>query len=130
MTNHFTNKERGALGEKYAEKYLKKQHYKILKMNYKCKAGEIDIIARDGEEVAFIEVKTRPADPYVRGMYAVDRKKQQHILRTASCYLAETACRLQPRMDVLEVELDEKNRLVRVNHIKAAFIQTEDYARY
>ena len=128
--NHMTNKELGALGEKYAEKYLKKQKCKILEKNYKCKLGEIDIIARDGDEIAFIEVKTRPANPYVRGMYAVDQKKQQHILRTAAAYLAQTSCDLQPRMDVMEVELDADSKLVRVNHIKGAFIQNEPYARY
>ena len=120
--NELTNRQRGALGEQYAVKYLKKQHYKILDKNYKCKLGEIDIIARDGGEIAFVEVKTRPDDPYVRGMYAVDRRKQEHI--------AETGTELQPRMDVIEVELGEDNRLVSINHIKAAFIQSGDYARY
>ena len=125
-----TNKELGALGEKLAADYLKKNGHKILEKNYKCRYGEVDIIARDGEEIAFIEVKTRPGNPYVRGMYAVDRKKQEHILRCAARYLADTACTLQPRMDVMELELDAENRLLRVNHIKSAFIQTGDYARY
>ena len=124
------NKELGALGEEFAAKYLKKQGYKILIRNYKCKLGEIDIIARDGGEIAFIEVKTRPHDPYIRGMYAVDRRKQEHLLRAASCYLSETACKLSPRMDVIEVELDAAHKLTGINHIKAAFIQTGDYARY
>ena len=128
--NELTNRQRGALGEQYAVKYLKKQHYKILEKNYKCKLGEIDIIARDGGEIAFVEVKTRPDDPYVRGMYAVDRRKQEHILRTAAFYIAETGTKLQPRMDVIEVELGADNRLVSINHIKAAFIQSGDYARY
>lgn len=128
--SELTNRERGALGERFAVKYLRKQHYKILEKNYKCKLGEIDIIARDGGEIAFVEVKTRPDDPYVRGMYAVDRRKQEHILRTAAFYIAETGCRLQPRMDVIEVELGADNRLVSINHIKAAFIQSGDYARY
>ena len=125
-----TNRERGALGEQYAEKFLKKQGYKILKKNYHCKLGEIDIIARDGGEIVFVEVKTRPVNPYVPGMYAVDRKKREHILRTAAWYLSESSCTLQPRMDVIEVELDGADRPVGVNHIKAAFIQTGGYARY
>lgn len=125
-----TDLQRGALGETYAAEYLKKQRYKILCKNYKCKVGELDLVARDKDEIVFVEVKTRPADPYVRGMYAVDRRKQQHILRTAACYLAENRTALQPRMDVIEVELDPDGRLVSVNHIKAAFIQSEPYARY
>ena len=127
---NYTNQQLGALGEKYAAKYLKQQGLKIREKNYKCKLGEIDLIARDGGEIAFIEVKTRPADPYVRGMYAVDKRKREHILRTSAHYLAENPCSLQPRMDVIEIELDTQKKLVRVNHIKSAFIQTENYARY
>ena len=125
-----TNQQLGSLGEKLAAKYLKQKGYKILEKNYKCKLGEIDIIARDGEEIVFIEVKTRTADPYVRGIYAVDKRKQEHILRTASWYLSATGCGLQPRMDIIEIELDSDNKLMRVNHIESAFIQTGPYARY
>ena len=128
-----TNREFGALGEKLAVKYLKQNGYKILKKNYKTKLGEIDVIAvtRDGEDVVFIEVKTRSADPYLSGMYAVDKRKQFHILRTASLYLETTHCRLQPRFDVIEVEIDRPTRqLKRINHIENAFWQTEDYARF
>lgn len=125
-----SNQQIGALGEKFAAEYLKKQGYKILCKNYKCKVGELDLIARDGDEIVFAEVKTRPADPYVRGMYAVDQRKQQHILRTAAFYLAENRSVLQPRMDVIEVELDRDGRLADIRHIKAAFIQNEPYARY
>ena len=126
-----TNKEFGALGEKYAAKHLKQQHYKILEKNYKNKLGEIDIIARDGEEIVFIEVKTRSAAPYLSGQYAVDRRKQFHIMRTASRYLEEKRCLLQPRFDILEVEADrDAGKLIAVNHIQNAFSQTEDYARF
>ena len=72
----FSNRSFGALGEKLAAKYLKQQGYKILYKNYKNKLGEIDIIARDGGEIVFIEVKTRSADPYLSGVYSVDRRKQ------------------------------------------------------
>lgn len=126
-----TNKEFGALGERFAAEYLKKQHYKILHKNYKNKLGEIDIIARDGGEIAFIEVKTRSADPYLTGQYAVDRRKQFHIMRTASYYLESTRCQLQPRFDVIEVEAERSTgRLKSVEHYKNAFSQTEDYARF
>ena len=127
----YTNKEFGAFGETTAADYLKKRKYKILDKNYKYKLGEIDIIALDGEEIAFIEVKTRSADPYLSGMYAVDSKKQFHIMRAASRYMSENKCRLQPRFDVIEVELDRSNgKLKKINHFKNAFSQTEDYARF
>lgn len=126
-----TNREFGALGEKLAEKYLKQHKYKILDKNYKNKLGEIDIIARIGDTVAFVEVKTRSANPYLSGMYAVDKRKQFHIFRTAAHYLEEKHIKLQPRFDVIEVEINrDTSELVRVNHYKAAFSQTETYARF
>ena len=125
------NKEFGAYGEKCAAEYLKQQHYKILKRNYKTKLGEIDIIARDGDEIVFIEVKTRSASPYLSGMYAVDKRKQFHIMRTADEYLHDKNCSLQPRFDIIEVEADRSSgELIKINHIKNAFWQTEDYARF
>lgn len=127
----YTNKEFGALGEKLAAKYLKENGFKILEKNYKTKLGEVDIIAHDGGEIAFIEVKTRRADPYLSGRYAVDQRKQFHIMRAASWYMEQKRSRLQPRFDVIEVEIDRgSGRLVRIGHIKNAFWQTEDYARF
>ena len=126
-----TNQRFGALGEKYAADYLKKQYCKILEKNYKNKLGEIDIIARDGEEIVFIEVKTRSAEPYLSGQYSVDKRKQFHIMRTASHYLTVTRCALQPRFDIIEIEADRATgQLKSVNHIKNAFWQTENYARF
>ena len=127
----FSNQAFGALGEKLAAKYLKQQHYKILYKNYKNKLGEIDIIARDGEEIVFVEVKTRSASPYLGGQYAVDKRKQFHIMRAAAYFLDMKKLTLQPRFDVLEMEIDRSTgQLINVNHYKAAFAQTEDYARF
>ena len=128
-----SNQAFGALGEKFAAEYLKQQHYKILEKNYKNKLGEIDLIARDKDrgEIVFIEVKTRSSAPYLSGQYAVDKRKQFHIMRTASYYLDVKNCQLQPRFDVIEVEVNRSSGgLKSVNHIKNAFSQTEDYARF
>ena len=127
----FSNQAFGALGEKLAAKYLRQQHYKILKKNYKNKLGEIDIIARDGEEIVFVEVKTRSMSPYLGGQYAVDQRKQFRIMRTAAYFLDSKKIALQPRFDVLEMEVDRTTgKLIKANHYKAAFAQTEDYARF
>lgn len=131
MSGGYSNREFGALGERLAVEYLKKKRYKILEKNYKNKLGEIDVIARDGEEIVFIEVKTRPASPYLGGAVAVDARKQLHILRTAALYLSAKKPKLQPRFDVLELEVDRTSgKLVRVSHYENAFSQTEDYARF
>lgn len=126
-----SNQRFGALGEKLAARYLKEQGYKILKKNYKNKLGEIDIIAVDKSEIVFVEVKTRSASPYLSGQYAVDKRKQFHIMRTASYYLSVTKCDLQPRFDIIEVEVERTTgQMTKINHIKNAFSQTENYARF
>ncbi|MBQ1897653.1 MAG: YraN family protein [Ruminococcus sp.] len=126
-----SNQRFGALGEKLAARYLKEQGYKILKKNYKNKLGEIDIIAVDKNEIVFVEVKTRSASPYLSGQYAVDQHKQFHIMRTASYYLSVTKCDLQPRFDIIEVEVERvSGKMTKINHIKNAFSQTENYARF
>lgn len=126
-----SNQRFGALGEKLAAQYLKEQGYKILNKNYKNKLGEIDIIAVDKNEIVFVEVKTRSASPYLSGQYAVDKHKQFHIMRTASYYLSVTKCDLQPRFDIIEVEVERgSGQMTKINHIKNAFSQTENYARF
>lgn len=131
MTKSYSHRQFGALGEKLAADYLKKSKYKILEKNYKTKLGEIDIIAQKDDTIVFVEVKSRSADPFLRGQYAVDKRKQFHIMRTAAYYLDEKKSSLQPRFDVIEVEVDRAaGKLVSVNHIKAAFSQTEPYARF
>ena len=128
---NYTNKQFGALGEKLAVKYLKERKYKILEKNYKNKVGEIDIIALDGSEIAFVEVKTRSAQPYLSGRYSVDKRKQFHIMRAASWYMEVKKTSLQPRFDIIEVEVDRStDELVKIEHFKNAFSQTESYSRF
>ena len=125
------NIELGAFGEKSALKYLKKKKYKILEKNYKAKMGEIDIIAQDREYLVFVEVKPRSYDPLVSGSYAVDQKKRLHIFKTASYYLKKTKSDLQPRFDIIEIEIDRNNKkAVSCNHYENAFIWEGDYARF
>ena len=126
-----SDKQLGALGEKLAAKHLKKLGYKILTTNYKCKLGEIDIIAREGGEIVFVEVKTRGPEPYVLGRYSVDKRKQEHIFRVATYYISSAGCELQPRFDVIDVELDRSTgRAVKLEHIPNAFTQSGPYSRY
>lgn len=131
MMKRYTDAEFGALGEKLAADYLKKKHYKILEKNYKIHAGEVDLIAAIGERIVFVEVKTRGKNPMFPGHYAVTREKQQRLMRAASMYMRLTKCRLSPRFDVIELELDrESGSLIRLNHFENAFSQTESYARF
>lgn len=89
--------------------FLKTQGYQILEQNYRCKKGEIDLIARDGQYLAFVEVKYRSTKEIGLPEEAVDRRKQRQISRVAAWYLTEkeldiyTPC----RFDVVAIEGEE-----------------------
>lgn len=98
----------GSEYEHKAGEYLKEQGYEILEYNFRCRTGEIDIIARDGEYLVFCEVKYRSDPRSGHPAEAVDRKKQQAISKCALYYLArhgltEEAC----RFDVVSFEGDK-----------------------
>ena len=104
----------GSRYEQKAAQYLEEQGYRILERNYRCKLGEIDLIARDGAYLAFVEVKYRMDARAGYGLEAVDVRKQRRIIRAASWYLYEKhAGEEQPcRFDVVSF-LGEEITLVR-----------------
>lgn len=98
----------GADGEKRVAGFLRKKGFSVIKQNYACKYGEIDIIAQNEEYILFVEVKTRKENSFVSGIEAVDSFKQNRILKTAEDFIVKTQCELQPRFDVAEVTVFEK----------------------
>ena len=80
-------KEFGNTGEDIATEYLEKQGYIILERNFYCKQGEIDIIAKDKNEVVFVEVKSRSDVGYGLPSEAVTKQKIKHLCRTARYFL-------------------------------------------
>lgn len=116
--------ETGRNGETRVAAFLRKSGYKIVKRNYQCRYGEIDIIAEKDEYIVFVEVKTRKKNSLIAPMEAVDSFKQQRILHTAQDFLVKTDCSLQPRFDVAEVlteqTTDGKTKYY-LNYIKNAF---------
>ncbi len=111
----------GRSGEEKVAGYLQKKGYTILVKNYRCKAGEIDIIARDGAELVFIEVKTRSSLRFGFPAESVTPRKQRQISRAAQWYLAEQQLFEVPaRFDVIAVlGVDQQN--VTIDHINNAF---------
>lgn len=94
----------GSWGEDIAEKYLKKKGYLIVGRNFRCRLGEIDIIARDGAELVFIEVKTRQNQSYGLPCEAINAAKVRHIIRTAAYYMTVHAMEYPDvRLDVIEI---------------------------
>ncbi len=110
----------GLWGEIYAARYLRDNGYDIIAGNYRCKMGEIDIIAQKNGIISFVEVKTRGENPMFRPMEAVDIHKQRRLIATAKYYMGVTKEEYKSQFDVIEIILDEKFNLVSVNHIKNA----------
>lgn len=106
----------GSFGEEIAAEYLKGVGYKILKRNYYVKGAEIDIIARDGKTVVFVEVKARENLNFGYPAEAVTKSKRHKIAMAAECYIVQNRIADgEFRFDVVEVLGGE------VNHIKDAF---------
>jgi putative endonuclease len=84
-----STQDTGKLGEDIATSYLKKKGYAIITRNYTCPYGEADIIARDKDEIVFVEVKSKRVRDFGDPMEAVDLKKQRTLSKVALCYLNE-----------------------------------------
>lgn len=109
----------GREGEEIVTDYLLKNNYKIIERNFECREGEIDIIAKDEDEIVFIEVKTRTNLEYGLPSEAVNKIKQNHMKRVIRYYLYKNKLENSfVRIDVIEV------RIIRgkyyINHIKKA----------
>ena len=114
---YYTNYELGRFGEKVAAKYLESKGYDIIQKNFMCRQGEIDIIARDFNELVFIEVKTRTGKDYGYPAEAVTKLKQKHMERAAKYYLYKNKQENKfVRFDVVEVIIN--NRYYSLNHIE------------
>lgn len=114
---------KGAAGEVLAARFLREAGYTLLCANYRCRFGEIDIIATDDEYIAFVEVKTRAQDALYAPREAVTAQKQERIRKTALLFLQEHPTDLQPRFDVIEVITDPHKAVgaLRVEHLPNAF---------
>ncbi len=114
---------KGAAGETIAARFLREKKYTILAANYRCRFGEVDIIAADRTYIAFVEVKTRCENALYTPREAVTAAKQRRILQTAATYMHYNAVALQPRFDVIEVITanDAPMQVIEINHIIGAY---------
>jgi putative endonuclease len=110
----------GRRGESAASRHLRDQGLKILDRNFRCKEGEIDIVARDGQTIVFVEVKTR-SDRRQSPEHQVDRSKQGQIAAAARRYLNRYGTPTPPaRFDVVAVVWEVGTRPT-IRHIIDAF---------
>lgn len=97
----------GERGERRALRFLKEQGYRIVARNYRWRGGEIDIIARDGDALAFIEVKTRSDERFASAEEALTPRKRERLIRTAQYYIAQHHPGIDLRFDVVAIVGDE-----------------------
>ena len=112
----------GNYGERVAADWLRSKGCRILARNFKGpRRGEVDIVARDGKLLLFVEVKTRREGAAIRALDAVDKPKQALIERGANAWLKRLGSRELPwRFDVIEVYVEEGEK-PRINHVRDAF---------
>jgi putative endonuclease len=96
--------ELGPAGERLAERFLRKKGYRILARNYQCSCGEIDLIARDGATIVFVEVKGKRVEEFGSPLEAVTARKRRKLVLVANYYLtAFKLHNLRARFDVVGI---------------------------
>ena len=118
----FNSRNVGTIGEERAAEYLGKDGYRILERNYRCKAGEIDIVAKQSEYIVFIEVKSRIAGAdKISPLISMTRAKQNRIRKLGEIFLNHrNISGFQPRFDVIGITFADEFRF-ELEHIENAF---------
>ena len=112
----------GQKGEELALAYLRKKGYKILETNWRHAKDEIDIIAKDKDELVIVEVKTRSSNYFGEPEVFVNRTKQKFLVRGANEYVIKKDIDDDTRFDIISVVIG-KNQ-TKVHHIEDAFYPT------
>lgn len=111
----------GRWGEGLAATHLESAGYTIVERNWRCAGGEIDLVARDQDEVVFVEVKTRRGRDFGAPEEALTPRKAEKLLQLGQRYVYEHALEdVNWRIDLVAVELDAGGRLLRCDHIPNA----------
>jgi putative endonuclease len=114
----------GSQGEGHARRYLEARGYTYLAMNWHCVAGELDLVMRDGDEVAFVEVKTRRGEQAGRAEESISPAQQPRLLAAAEWFLSEhpELDDLIWRIDLVAITLDASGAVRRVTHVVNAVV--------
>ena len=115
----------GKWGEQKACLFLEGKGYEILERNFKCKIGEVDIIAKKDDNISFVEVKTRCSIDFGLPCEAVNRKKRSKIIRTAQSYIKQHKEYIYFGFYLDVIEVLTINDGIYINHICCAFCEGE-----
>lgn len=120
MTTHDDRRGLGRRGEDLAVQHLAAQGYKIITRNWRCEIGELDLVARDGDCLAFVEVRTRRGRAMGLPEESITPAKQARLIDLAEAYVQACDWQGDWRIDVVAIEMDRRGRVRRVDHYENA----------
>lgn len=121
-------KELGTIGEKLAKDFLKKKDYKIREANFRCREGEIDIVAEKKGYLVFVEVRTKTGSSFGSPEESVTFAKKEKLIASALTYLNNHKDLPESwRIDFVAVELDQKGKTKRIELIENAIEQDSPF---
>lgn len=120
MVIHDHRRGLGRRGEDLAARRLVAKGYQIVARNWRCETGELDLVARDGEELVVVEVRTRRGQALGTPEESVTPAKQVRLIALAEAYVQAHDWQGSWRLDVVAVEMDQRGRLLRVDHYENA----------
>lgn len=111
-----SNLETGKIGEEIAKKYLEEKGYKIIEQNYKTKYAEIDLVAKKGNELIFVEVRTKKGENFGTPEETINSKKKRKLWGNAKAYTVWNKWQGPYRVDAICIILRYDNSIERLNH--------------
>ncbi len=122
MSKGRTAPARGRIGEEAAARHLEKQGYRILTRNYRTSFAEVDIIARQGATLVFVEVKTRSSLRFGAPVEAVSLEKRHRLSKIAQDYMLQEGLeKHDARFDVVSVLLNREGAVLQIDILENAF---------
>ena len=112
--------ELGKLGEDLAVQYMTDKGYEILERNWRNIHKEIDVIAKDGDDLVIVEVKARQTDEYGEPDIAVTKRKQRMLIAAANAYITRKGLDVETRFDIISIVFKDGEPVI--EHIEDAFL--------
>ncbi len=117
--NPVSRRRTGEAGERIARQFLRRSGYRIIRLNYRCRYGEIDIVARERALLVFVEVRTRTGTEFGKAVESITAAKKAKLRLLARYYLAREIGREVPcRIDLVAIDLEGGLGPPRITHIR------------
>jgi putative endonuclease len=120
LTAHDDRRGLGRRGEDLAARHLAAKGYEIIDRNWRCESGELDLVARDEDDLVFVEVRTRRGQALGSPEESITPAKQARLIDLAQAYVQTRDWQGSWRLDVVAIEMDRRGRLLRLDHYENA----------